>query len=204
MAFLTVVVSPPGAGGSTVAEYIAANIIGDGAVHLNKDELADRHTPERRTEGYAAVRDDVYRKLWEGIEYALGNGRSAVVSSAFRKEIVSLAWVRDNLELRCSLYSAELRIVQVTIDEGELKKRMQERGLPRDLEWLANWDECVEAEPVEFRIPYWRVFRMDASKPRESYAAELNRVFIPLLSFGPQPQGSEGKDYKSGVPMAEA
>lgn len=210
---LVVVASPPGAGGSTVAEYIAGTLL-PGSVHINKDTIADRYMPLRDSPEYAAVRNQIYDELGERMHAYLGGGINVVLSSAFRKEITSNPWIRENLESVCALYSAELRIVQLTISEEELKRRVTERGLPRDLEMLADWEERIRREPVEFHVQHMNVLKIDAMKPVESYAPDLRSFLIPRMNFDGRAAGVEGlpvveggrggKTYIRPIPIAGA
>ncbi|MBI2142655.1 AAA family ATPase [Candidatus Woesearchaeota archaeon] len=196
MTLLVVVSSPPGAGGSTVAEYIAGTLL-PGSVHINKDEISDRYTGLRDSPEYAAVRGHIYDEVGERLHAYLSGGISVVLSSAFRKQITSNPWIRDNLEFVCALYSAELRIVQLTIREDELKRRVEARGLPRDLEMLADWDERIIREPVEFHVPHMNVLKIDAMKPVESYERDLRSFLTPRMNFDGRAAGI------GGAPVAE-
>lgn len=192
MSLLVVVAANGGSGGSTVARYIATNLL-PGAEHLDKDEkIADKYTPLRDSSEYMAVRGMVYDELRVRMHCYLGHGSSVVLSSSFRKELTSNAWIRQNLEEVCDAYCAELRIVQLVISEEELRRRVATRGLPRDLEMLEDWDARIRSEPVSFHVPHMNVLKIDVVQPVEIYGPDLRGFLAPRMNFDGVAAGMEG------------
>lgn len=130
MSLLVIVTGNGGSGGSTVAAYIAETLL-PGSVHIDKDrDIADHYTPLRDSPEYAVVRNPIYDEVGERMHACLDSGISVVLSSAFRTQITSSPWIRENLEFVCAMYKAELRIVKLTLSEEELKRRLRHEDCP--------------------------------------------------------------------------
>jgi len=147
--FALVVVGSAGSGKSTLAREIARRC---GAAYLDKDALAGPlvevalstggHGADER-EGNSFYRDEVMPAEYAGLFAVAGDnlrlGLSVVIDAPFA------AYLGDSGFLRSATLAAQWpdlapTVLRVAASEGETRRRLESRGLDRDLVKLADWD----------------------------------------------------------------
>jgi len=143
-----IVCGSPGAGKSTYAKKLAAE---RGATLLDIDTVTERlvqlalheagHDPDDRDSGYFKLtfRDPIYETLFdiarENIPF-----QDVVVVGPFTKEQRDPEW-----PLRLSQFlGSAVQVYYVTCPSEIRKRRLAERGNPRDLAKLWDWDEYIQ------------------------------------------------------------
>ena len=148
MGQLWVICGPAGVGKSTYGKKLAAE---KGACFLGSDtvtgpvvragmvlaglDLDDRDSPEYK----AAFRAPVYECLFATAAENLPH-TDVVLVGPFTSEIRDSGW-RDGLEGR---FQATVRVIFVSCDDIERKRRIELRGNPRDDFKLRNWSEYTD------------------------------------------------------------
>ena len=152
MGQLWVICGPAGAGKSTYGRKLAAE---KGACFLDSDtvtepviragmvlaglDLDDRDSPDYK----AAFREPVYECLFATAAENLPQ-TDVILVGPFTSEIRDPGW-RDGLEGR---FKTSVRVIFVSCDDVERKRRIELRGNPRDDFKLRNWSEYVDQGDV--------------------------------------------------------
>lgn len=147
MGDLWVICGPAGVGKSTYGRKLAAE---KGACLLDSDTVTepvvragmslggfdpdDRDSPEYRK----AFRDPVYDCLFATAAENLAHV-DVILVGPFTREIRNPGW-RDEL---AEQFQTEVRVVFVTCDDVERKRRIEVRGNPRDDLKLKNWERYM-------------------------------------------------------------
>jgi predicted kinase len=150
MTFALVVVGAAGSGKSTVALEIARR---SGATYLNKDSLAGplvevvmraQGQPPEAREGNRFYLDSVMPAEYAAIlSVAADNlrlGLSVVIDAPFAAYLDQPEFF-DQATRRAGWPEVPRFVLHVFASEGETRRRLEERGLPRDRAKLSRWDE---------------------------------------------------------------
>jgi predicted kinase len=148
MGQLWIICGPAGVGKSTYGRKLAAE---KGACFLDSDTVTepvvrsgmvlggldpdDRDSPDYRAAFRAPVYDCLFATASENLPHT-----DVVLVGPFTSEIRNAGW-RDGLEER---FKTPVRVIFVSCDEVERKRRIELRGNPRDDFKLRNWVEYVE------------------------------------------------------------
>jgi len=163
MGKLSIICGPAGAGKSTYGRKWAAET---GACLLDSDTVTepvvragmslggldpnDRDSPEYR----AAFRDPVYESLFavagENLKHA-----DVILVGPFTSEIRDPKWP-EKLRER---FGAEVELIFVRCDDDERHRRIENRGNPRDLSKLADWQGFLAKSGSEAPVFEHRVVR---------------------------------------------
>jgi predicted kinase len=148
MSQLWVICGPAGAGKSTYGRKLAAE---KGACFLDSDTVTepavragmvlagldpdDRDSPEYKVAFRAPVYECLFAAAAENLSHT-----DVVLVGPFTSEIRNPGW-RDGLEER---FKAPVRVIFVSCDVIERKRRIELRGNPRDDFKLRNWSEYTD------------------------------------------------------------
>jgi predicted kinase len=140
-----------GSGKSTVArgllEYVQA-------VYLDNNFIADAFFPEtRRGLEYRRIRPRMYRALYRINGENLSVGNSVLLDAPHIRQSRSAIWYRSMLSLTMDAAS-ELVMIRCVASEGEIRRRLETRGEPRDRWKLQNWETHVRSQPVAGNLPH--------------------------------------------------
>ena len=147
MGDLWIICGPAGVGKSTYGRKLAAE---KGACLLDSDTITEPvvragmllgglDPDDRDSPGYrAAFREPVYDCLFEAAAENLVH-INVILVGPFTREIRNPGW-RNELAER---FQTTVRVVFVTCDEVERKRRIEQRGNPRDNLKLQNWEQYI-------------------------------------------------------------
>lgn len=150
MPLAVAVVGAAGSGKSTVAREIARKT---DAAYLDKDSLAgplvNAAMAARGESSDERESNDFYREHVMPAEYAalfavagdnLRLDRSVVIDAPFAAYLGQPGFFEESAQ-RAQWPTARRIVVQVIASEAETRRRLTDRGLPRDRVKLDNWDE---------------------------------------------------------------
>ena len=152
MSELHIICGPAGVGKSTYGKKLAKEL---GACLLDSDtvtepvvragmELGGENPDDRDSMAYRrAFRDPVYECLFATAAENLPHG-SVVIIGPFTSEMRDPDWPARLRER----FGVEIKVVFANCEEEERKKRIQERGNPRDNLKLNDWDHYLETTNV--------------------------------------------------------
>jgi predicted kinase len=173
-----IVCGSPGAGKTTYARKLAAK---RGAALLDIDTVSERlarlalreagHDPDDRDSDYfkRTFREPIYETLFEIARENIPF-QEVVITGPFTKELRQPDWPA---QLSRSLGGA-VEVHYVHCPPEERKRRLAERGNPRDLAKLANWD--VYLRYYEECPPVFEHVLIEGTEPDEDVADGLLRV----------------------------
>lgn len=148
---LILIMGVAGSGKSTLSREILRRIW---AVYLDNNHIADAFSPNTRNGlKYDRLRPRFYKALYTLTEENLKVGNSVLLDVPHIKEVQTRRW-RHFIKRLVARTNASIVIIRCFCSEKVLRERLRSRGKQRD-EWkLKNWDEFLEAQPVDARIPF--------------------------------------------------
>ncbi len=150
---LHIIMGPPAAGKTTYGRKLATKC---GAAFLDIDtvtelvvraglKLAQQNPDDRDSPLFkAAFREPIYDSLFAIAKNNLSHV-DVVIVGPFTQEARDANWL-DRLEKRLG---AEVRAYFVVCDAATRRQRMVERGNPRDLAKLSDWERYIKQYPSE-------------------------------------------------------
>lgn len=173
---LVFVMGVAGSGKSTLARSILREV---NAVYLDNNFIADAFFLDTRTDPeYLSLREKFYHALYRIVEENLSVGNSVLLDAPHVKQMMDPDWHRW-LALVLKRTGAALAVVRCLAAEEELRRRLAERGEPRDRWKLEHWGAYREAEPPDVPIPYPHVDVWTDTGRDEATKTALEHVLRP-------------------------
>jgi len=91
--------------------------------------------------------------MWSVAEQNLLNGNSVLIDAPLVKEMQD-ATECERLRNFVESTQARLCVIRLVCSETQLRRRLESRGLARDLEKLKEWDTWKSEEPIWFAVPF--------------------------------------------------
>ena len=148
---LVLVCGCAGSGKSVTSREIVRAV--PNTVYIDKDIIQDQFTLDRDSDEYFAIRTPTYEAMYALAEANLSLGKSVILDAPHMKQMRDGQWRRRMLSL-AERTGSKLKAVLCTASESEIKRRLRERGLQRDLMNLSNWECFVKEECGPVDIPF--------------------------------------------------
>lgn len=178
--YLLLVSGPPGAGKSTLAKALAAELR---AVLIDKDCIDEAFSPNVRDAHYRDhVEPQVLTAMLHLAALNLGVGNLAILDAPWTHLFLNEPMWIDRVQKTAHAAAARLVILECIISEATLRQRMTARGFARDA------DRVTDAGWVEFR----QLDRLGEANPlphimidaEQSAAAMLRAARAALYDLG--------------------
>ena len=140
-----------GSGKTTMARGLLKHVR---AVYLDNNFIADAFFPEtRHGVEYRRIRPRLYRALYRIASENLSVGNSVLLDAPHIRQSRSAFWYRSMLSLTKNAAS-ELVMIRCVAPEGVIRRRLEERGEPRDRWKLRNWETHLRSQPIAGPLPH--------------------------------------------------
>jgi predicted kinase len=139
---LLIICGLPGVGKTTLAKAIAKRFH---LVHLNSDIIRKKHFRRRTYSEREKMR--VYDLLFYETEKHVRNGNGVVVDATFYKNVL-----RKKATAIAKKYKTKFFIIECTLDESELKKRIERRKKTKnasEADWTVYLKIKKQYEPIK-------------------------------------------------------
>lgn len=162
---LILVSGPPGAGKSTLARALAGRLR---AVILDKDPIDECFSPGNRGPRYSReIEPKVLQALLNLAAENLDLGHTVILDVPWTHIFLNAPGWQHRVRQLAQRSRAKLVILEVVIDEAELRRRLVRRGLDRDQVKLSNtgWEKFRKTDRLGARNPLPH-FEIQAQWPR--------------------------------------
>lgn len=174
---LILVMGVAGCGKTTVARKILDAL---NAVYLDNNFIADAFFPHTRSDTeYLKMRPKLYAALYRITEENLKLGNSVLLDVPHITQVQDPQW-EDFLKGLLARCAARLAVIRCFCSEEELRRRLEQRGEPRDHWKLNHWEEFLTREPLQVEIPFEHIELNTEAEPGYNF----NRALAYLTREG--------------------
>jgi len=152
MSTLLLISGPPGVGKSTLARALALT---QHFFILDKDAIDEPFSPNDRGDHYTSeIEPKSIRALLNLAEINLSIGKSVILDLPWTHILDEKKYLIQDLNRLSSLPNVQMKIVELFVEEGELFKRISQRGLKRDQDKLTEdgWKAFAARDKIHSRI----------------------------------------------------
>ena len=174
---LILVMGVAGSGKTNVARSILERV---NAVYLDNNFIADAFFPHTRSDAeYLKIRRNLYDALYRITEENLNLGNSVLLDVPHVAQVQDRKW-QDFLKDLLARCAARLAVIRCFCSEEELRRRLKQRGAPRDQWKLDHWEEFLTRQPLQVEIPFEHIELNTEAEP----GYNLNRALAYLSREG--------------------
>lgn len=159
---------PPGAGKSTLAARLAKDCH---LVHLDKDAIDEPFSPNDRGPIYkSTIQPKVLQAMLNLAEMNLQAEHGIILDAPWTHIVINEPHWIEKIESLSQKFQAILKVIELSLPEEELKKRITERGLKRDQIKLTpeGWNIFRTLNRIDRVIPLPHLL-VNALEPLEGY-----------------------------------
>jgi len=123
------------------------------AFYLDKDDLQNAFTEQRKGEFYKSIVDGSYRAMYNICSSNLKLGKNVILVAPHVVHMKDESWI-EKISRMAEESHSDIKVVWCYADKGTIRKRLEERGYERDEDKLRHFEEFLEREPLRLNIPF--------------------------------------------------